>query len=445
MLKSNSTSKYITSLFLLFSIGFISYGLKRHETNILLPTFIAAFGFYWWLHKKSEQLSLKEIFIIGVLCRIILIPLIPNLSDDVYRFIWDGRLLAQGISPFEHVPAFYQDSPDHGLVGLNTELFTKLNSPYYFTVYPPVAQFIFLISAFMFPNSILGSIITIRLFHILADLGVFYFVVKILKINELNPKLVLLYFLNPLVILELTGNIHAESILLLFLMGGIYFYKTKRHTISAIFWSLSIATKLIPLIFLPLLFFKESWKERFYFFIPFIVVTILLFLPLYDHHFINGITSSLSLYFQSFEFNASIYYLVREIGYMIKGYNIIGTAGIILALTSFLSIITISIISSIKKWNIEASLLLIFMAYFLLANTLHPWYIVSILALSVLLNLRFGVIWTLFIFMTYAGYTITGFNENMWVVITEYVITIGLFLYEMKRIDLKEYLNSSYA
>ncbi|MEQ9229236.1 MAG: hypothetical protein RIF46_01035, partial [Cyclobacteriaceae bacterium] len=76
----------------------------------------------------------------------------PSLSDDFYRFIWDGRLLAHGIHPFAELPGFYLD-PSLNIPGIDQSLFDNLNSKEYFTIYPPFAQLIFLISVLIFPKS----------------------------------------------------------------------------------------------------------------------------------------------------------------------------------------------------------------------------------------------------------------------------------------------------
>ncbi len=62
---------------------------------------------------------------------------------------------------------------------------------------------------------------------------------------------VLLYALNPLVIVELVGNIHYEGLTICFLLAGLYFYKKQKDLPSATFLGLAAGVKLLPLIFLP--------------------------------------------------------------------------------------------------------------------------------------------------------------------------------------------------
>ena len=136
---------------------------------------------------------------------------VPNLSDDYLRFIWDGRLLAHGYNPYLYLPTQLVHTALGSSAGLTDSLFQGLNSPRYFTVYPPLNQAFFGLAAWLFPTNLLGTIISLRIPILLADLGSIYLLAKLLRRFGKNPNLSLLYGLNPLVILELTGNLHFEA------------------------------------------------------------------------------------------------------------------------------------------------------------------------------------------------------------------------------------------
>lgn len=428
---ANEIKKISIASILIICTGLLGFFIERHEGAILIPVFVIAFGIYWYLYTSEESYTLKELIVVGIICRLLLIPSIPALSDDVYRFIWDGRLFNSGISPFAAIPTYYL-SLNTALPGIDAPLFEQLNSPSYYSVYPPIAQFIFYVSVLPFPTNTIGSIILIRLMSIIAEFGTIYFLFKVLNHLQLPRRNAMLYFINPLVIMELTGNLHFESFMLLFLIAGIYFLLQKKPVLSGLFWALAIGTKLIPLIFLPLILLRFSFKQNLYFFTAMLLTLIVIFIPFINASIVSGFSESLPLYFNHFEFNASLYYLVREVGYFIKGYNIIGTAGKFLAILSFLSIIMITIIGWKKKWNITPLLVVIIFIYFLFTNILHPWYITSILLLSILTKFRFTVVWTALIVLTYIGYTATDYQENLWIVGIEYLIVIGTFLYEIQ-------------
>jgi hypothetical protein len=312
-------------------------------------------------------------------------------------------------------------------------LYPLLNSPHYFTVYPPVCQTIFVIATQLFPNSIYGSAVWMKLILGLFDMGSIILIQKILKQNDLPAKNVLLYALNPLIIIELCGNAHFEAAMIFFFLLGIYYWNQQKMGFAAIAMAFSIASKLLPLLFLPFFVF---WKPKsnpvfvktIFFQTKFLgILTIslfLLFLPLYNTQLVENMGASLNLYFQKFEFNASIYYGLRWIGFQILGYNPIGflgpALGIIVFLTLFYGVFW-------GKRALYQNLLWSITLYLLCATIVHPWYLTLPIAISVLTTERFPLLWSYLIFGTYINYSYNPYYENLWMVAAEY-ITLILFV-----------------
>jgi alpha-1,6-mannosyltransferase len=73
----------------------------------------------------------------------------------------------------------------------------------------------------------------------------------------------------------------------------------------------------------------------------------------------------------------------------------------------------------------------ILLSYLLLTTTLHPWYITPLLAISIFTHFRFAIVWSAMIFLTYAGYTNNGFEENLWLTTLEYISVMGYLAYEL--------------
>ena len=425
-------------------IGYITilYFLDRYQTVPLFAVYGLLFAVYMWLAGKYQESQFKTLFIWALLFRISLLFGIPNLSDDVFRFIWDGRLLAQGINPFAHLPKEYLELGFPP--GLDQELYQKLNSADYYTVYPPVGQFTFWLSALAFPDSILGSTILMKLLVLIAEVGNLILIPKLLAAHKLPRKNLFIYALNPLIVIELTGNLHAEGMMLFFILLSLFFLLRKKSAFAAIGYGLSVATKLMPVIYLPLFLKRDKFRRVLLFYFLVSVSIVICFTPLLSKDLIDGMGSSFSLYFQKFEFNASIYYLVREIGYWVKGYNIIATSGKYMAAFATIGILIYVLLESRTKNNFLESSMWILFIYLLFATTLHPWYVVTLVGFSIFSSYRFPVIWSLTIFLTYAGYSSTGFSENLWLVALEYLVVIGYLVFELKSsnlgLSLKRYL-----
>ena len=371
----------------------------------------------------------------SVVFRIALVFATPELSDDFYRFIWDDRLLSAGYSPFSDVPSFYMD-PGNTLPGLNNELYDKLNSQNRFSSYPPVCQLIFWMSAELSPNSIYGSAVVMKVILLLFEIGTLFLIKKLLEALELQARTILVYALNPLVILEIIGNLHFEGVMIFFLLSAFFLMMRGQLTLSSIAFASAVCTKLIPLIFLPVLLRPFGWKKALLYWTATGIITFVLFLPLLSRDIVYGFSTSLGYYFQQFEFNASVYYLVRAAGYAIFGFNIIQFAGPILAVIAALLIFRIGFarMSDPMDQGVYRDLfnriLWCLFIYFVSTTILHPWYIITLLAISLYTPYQFPILWTGLIFLTYAGYEENSFRENLLLVSLEYITLFAYISYE---------------
>lgn len=428
---------YLLSLLFLCSLGgyvTIGYGIERSNFDFLIVLFAILFLCYFlglkWL---DTQQKIKWGIIAAILFRAALLFSIPTLSDDFYRFIWDGRLLAHGLNPFAHTPQYLMKN---GLPHfLPVELYKHLSavSQLHFTVYPPVCQYIFGLSAELFGASLRGNIVVMKSIMLAFELGTFWMLKKLLRYFHLPLKYLLIYALNPLIIMELTGNLHFEGVMIFFLLASFYLFLKKQIWLGAICFLLTVNTKLIPLMLLPYLCFSLGWKRSGQLIGVLAAGTLLLHIPFLDGAFLGHFTDSLALYFQSFEFNASIYYIVRWIGYQFTGYNIIHTAAPVLAAIATLIIIGIS-------WkyrnhtlkNLPCMYIIVVAVYYFFSTTIHPWYVTSLVAFVPLAGLLFPVAWSVVIPLTYIAYSTVAYHENIWLVGVEYLVVIGVIFYDYR-------------
>jgi hypothetical protein len=430
----------LTLLASFYTIG----NIPRHHTLELFSLFVFVFVTYAVILKFDRENV--HFWVLGSFgCRMLLFFNLPNLSDDFYRFIWDGRLWLNGMHPFTKLPPEFLSM---NLTGIDQSLFDKLNSKNYFTIYPPVAQGIFMLSA-KFSNSIEGSVLAMRVLILLAEAGSIYLLLKIIAVYKLPKGNVLLYALNPLVIVELTGNLHFEAFMIFFLLLSFFWFTDDKLVLASAAFALAIGVKLLPIIFLPILIFILPWRKSILFYFSILVICVLLFIPMYNQQVINGFSQSLNLYFQKFEFNASLYYLVREYGFWKYGYNTIQTTGWKMAVGCSIVIILLILFRNfvlLKKVNGQWSIvntpltidyrllttcLFILTIYFIFATTVHPWYITTLVALSTLSNYRYALLWSGLILMTYAGYSASNYSENLWYVIVEYLLVFAYLVYEI--------------
>ncbi len=434
-----------TPLLLVFTAGLFyvsfSYDLVRNDFIKLITLYTGLFFLSW----KLLQLEKNNFWFLSgaaFLFRLIFIGALPNLSQDFYRFIWDGRMLVAYWNPYLYLPGNLIKEGT-APIAQALELYAgmgELNAGN-FTNYPPLNQLIFATAGLFAGKSILVSVIVLRLIIIAADLGTLYFGKKLLENLDLPAGRIFLYILNPFVIIELTGNLHFEGVMLFFLIWSLYLLHKKKWILSAVVFAASVSMKLIPLIFLPLLlryFTSENYQNRFNFgklilyYLVVVVFVILSFLPFLSSSLISNFSGSIGLWFQKFEFNASVYYLVRWIGFQVKGYNIIETAGKVLPVIVFLILISLAVFrKNNTTQRLITTMLLGISVYFFLSTTVHPWYIATPMLLSVFTRYRFALIWSFLAIFSYFGYNNAVFYENLWVVAFEYIVVIGVFLFEI--------------
>ena len=415
---------------------YLFYFTLRTESSSLVIIYSILFLGYLMLVKSAHALPIRSLIAISLLLRIIPLFAMPGLSDDFYRFIWDGRLWAAGINPFAGLPTEFINDPSLAAQGLTTQLYNLLNSPSHYTVYPPVPQYINWLAARLFSFSIEYSVILMKAILIATEMLAILFLYLLLKKYNLKIHLLSIYALNPLVIIEISGNLHHEGLMITFLLGFLYFNADNKAPQAAAMLALSVASKLLPLIFLPIILLNQ--KSRFKFSLIFLVTLALLFLPLLDQSFVIGMKDSLTLYYQNFEFNAGLYYLLREIGYWVYGYNAIALIGKILFVLSAAIILIYSFVLWRKQYNYSFSFTLLYLFFVVLSLILHPWYIIIFIALAPFTRFRFSMVWSFFIFLTYLGYSHTGYAENYYIVLLEYVALIIALV-----MDIRNYERSS--
>ena len=462
-LKKQSILLVLASTILYVVFG---YHLERTEYIKLLVLYSALFFLFYKLVSSNKN-NLAFLTWIAFLFRVLFILAIPNLSQDFYRFILDGRMILEGFNPYLYTPEsflIHNELPVTQAEELYAGMGTLNGS--HFTNYPPLNQFCFVIAGIFAGKSILGSAIVLRLLIIAADFGTLYFGKKLLERLKLPARNIFWYILNPFIIIELTGNLHFEAVMIFFLIWSLYLLHVDKWKLAAVVFACSVSVKLIPLMFLPLFFkwfqnrnvitseTKQSVSKdeiatsqtprndiingmtkliTFYAIVG--LVTVLLFLPFYTSAFVTNYAQTVGLWFQNFEFNASIYYIAREIGFWFRGYNEIAIIGKILPLIVVLFILYLSIF---KKNNYPKQLinfmLFAFTFYLFMSTTVHPWYLSTILILSVFTNYKFPLVWSFIIILSYFGYLQidkADKTENLYIIAVEYIIVFSVFLYEL--------------
>lgn len=429
----NYVSKYVYSFASIASIIAyiaIAYFFPRENFIALFGCYSVAF-FSFIALCKNESITEKQLFYLGIFFRALFLFGIPFWSQDFYRFIWDGNLVSQGFNPYLNTPNQIINSTS---IPNAQELYNKMGvlSAAHYSNYPPINQLLFGISSYLSPNSIFCNALILKLIILVSDIGIYHFGRKILLHLHQNPKKIFLYFLNPLVIIELTANLHFEGVMLFLFTLGIYYFFKEKIIVAALFLALSISTKLLTLLLLPFFFHQLGLKKSSYFYSVILSVVLLTFLPFYSSVLVSNYSKTIGLWFTNFEFNASIYYIIREIGFYVKGYNIIQTIG---KFTPFVTLLVFLYFAVFKKnkpsKHLFSNALFALSIYFFISTTVHPWYIINVVFLSLFTRFKFPVFWSYLVILSYFAYSNTPFKENYILLLIEYGLVFTILFYEL--------------
>jgi hypothetical protein len=216
---------------------------------------LALYGLACWVVWRSEspgKHTLQIILLFAVVFRVALLPTTPNLSNDIYRYIWDGKVQATGTNPYRYAPEA------EALTHLRDErIFPHINRrDYARTIYPPGAQMIFLGAYSLFGESVLGM----KFAMVAFDLLMIAVLLSILKRLKIDLSHIIIYAWHPLATWEVAHSGHIDVAAVTLLIAALLFRMRERMLLSGCFLGLATLVKFYPALLLPAFYKKWDWK-----------------------------------------------------------------------------------------------------------------------------------------------------------------------------------------
>jgi alpha-1,6-mannosyltransferase len=378
------------------------------EAQTYLTLFLTAFAFYGVaalivvLHRRSRPDSRRLLFIIGVFAVLFRLPLwatTPSLSSDVWRYLWDGRLINFAANPYANAV----DDPD--LDHLATPLRPRVDHSWMATPYPPVAELSFATVYGLVPESPTAMQVASTLF----DLATAAVIVILLRRLEFPPERVLLYAWNPLVIVEVAHGAHIDALMTLLVILALMWLTAGRLTRSTLALTLATLTKFVPALLLPLFIPRWGWRRS----LVYAVLVGLAYVPFVDAGLGlggepagTGIFGALRIYSAQWKTNDGLFYwLVRALSRVVAdplqtakliSLTVVGATGATVALRSARAV------DQLTPQIVIGNAVVLISIYLLLTPAMFPWYLVWLIALLPLLPLQrvpaaaFAIGWTYF-------------------------------------------------
>jgi hypothetical protein len=354
------------------------------------------------------------IILIAVIIRIPFLFRPPELSDDIYRYLWDGMQLLNGYNPYSLAP-----SSMHPQSAFLLELRRHVNHPELVTIYPPAAQLVFIAGA-----ALHKSVFGIKAVLIAMDLLTCLMIIRILKNIQMPVWRSVLYAWNPLTVIETAASGHIDSAGPMFLFfaflllmrnpsphdpveRSVFAFNLLLPVLAGFSFSFALLIKLLPVIFLPGFVLFSEKRGRLFFLSGFIAGIFILSVPFLPD--LKNMLTTLGIYTQHWEFSGLGFRLLRK---MVSSGDI---ARYILAITFMLiAVFTYTLIlkrlkssSSITACNVIATFYTLTLCFLFLTPTLHPWYVLYLVCFLPFTLSATGLVLSWSIFFAY--YVVTPY------------------------------------
>ena len=338
-------------LFLWVSFLMSQNGPIGKSTIFFSLLYTSAYILLWLLYRtfpKEWSAGVQLILILGVaiLCRIFFLEF--PASTDVNRYIWEGYIFNQGINPYLHPPA------DPTLQPLVTGIWHDINHKDASACYPPM-----IILFFSFLSTLSQNPLFFKMVMVFFDIAIIPILALLLKMRKIPFKTLVIYALNPLILVFIAGEGHLDSIQTFFIFISLLMFSQKKDGWGFFTLGCAVMSKYYAFILFPFFVNRNNWKKSLVLLVPFTT-----YLPFLDSGY--GLLSSLMNFGKTMHYNDSLTAIFR----FFFSSDAISVSISILFLC--LAVIFLVVHDTAKSSYLAIASLLLFLP------TLHPWYLVVV-------------------------------------------------------------------
>lgn len=297
--------------------------------------------------RLSSENTVRTVFLVALLVRVVLLASPPTLSDDLFRYVWEGTLTAHGGNPFLTAPA------DEALSAWALDPHrVRVNHPHIPTIYPPLALWLFAATSSVWPH-----VLTFKLVAGVADAATAGLLAAILRHRRRSADGAWLYALLPLGAVESAGSGHLDPIAVCCLAAAIYAWDRRRTGLG--FAGLGALLKLFPVVvFIPLLRHpRRVWPAA----VGLLALAVLSAWPFAEAG--PAVLEGLTTYARHWSFNGSVYPVAHAILGQWARPVLVGVGALVVG------------IASLRRQDPAEVALWAGAAFVLLSPTVHPWYV----------------------------------------------------------------------
>ncbi len=200
---------------------------------------IALLAGSWLAMRTRLRHAVWIVLLTAALMRAVLVPLEPALSTDLHRYLWDGRVQAEGINPYVLAPE------DPALEDLRDDNWRSINRKFARTIYPPVAQFAFAGAHAVGLRTATGWKALVSG----VDMAAIGLLILALGAAGRDRRRVVAYAWNPLPVMAFGFSGHVDAFVVLAVMAGTVLWWQRRTRWVAVSIGVAASVKLFPLMF----------------------------------------------------------------------------------------------------------------------------------------------------------------------------------------------------
>jgi len=360
--------------------------------------------------EKSWLLAGIIIFL-AIIFRLGLVGQDPGvLSSDMYRYIWDGRVQANGINPYLYPPGAAE------LEHLRDDrVFPKINRKGYPTVYPAGAQVFFRLFYLLAGDSTAGY----KAIMVFFDICTLLVLTRLLQIQGFNPARIIIYAWNPLVVSEIAYSGHLEGLTVFLLVLAFYLYVIHKKLPAIAMLALSTAVKLYPALLLAA-FLNRG--DRIKGLATFAAAIALLYVPFVGAG--HKMAGFLPVYLTNPDesFNLGLKYLLMRL-IPVLNYELLSYFFIIALAAAGLFVF-------LKEKNdtevLRYAYLLTGLLMILMPAAMHPWYVILIIPFLAFYPSAAWLLFSCTVVLSYLKYVPPEGKMPVWILVTEYTPLFAL-------------------
>ncbi|MEO0423598.1 MAG: glycosyltransferase 87 family protein [Pseudomonadota bacterium] len=350
-------------------------GAHSGSAVIALHLALTAWMFYFWRCSLEGRLSLPTLIALGVVARLLLIPVAPFTTHDVERYLWDGAVVVAGVDPYVVAP------DDAQVAWLRAVWATPEEHAAYPTLYPPLALVGFAVSALAGPAA---GIWLWKFLSALASVGVLLLMIPLAAQIGQQRHLPLLA-MSPLMLLEAGIGAHVDVWATLAVTAALWAIVTARWRWAGVAIACGAAIKLLPVLLLGPLVSVLSWRQA-----RRVVVAMGLTLgAIYGSALALGFRplGSLPVFFEKWRFGSPLYDVFA-----------------FLEIDAALPLFAIGLLFLACWWarrDLFLGLALALAVPLVVSPVVFPWYLLPLVPLLVLRPTLVGLVWVTLVAVTY--------------------------------------------